>query len=78
MPRKNTNKVNSEGGPVFMGKVDNRGGHISGRSNSNNSKNIVKQAKPQKIDRLILIIVAIIGAIATIVAAIIKVAWPNL
>lgn len=67
MARKTTNKVNSDGGPVFMGKVDNRGGRISGRSDKNYSTRSDDKGK-----YLIQIIVAIIGAIAVIIAAIIK------
>jgi hypothetical protein len=78
MAKKNVNNINSEGGPVFTGKVDNRGGQISGRSDKYYSKNNAKKIKLQIKEYRTRIIVAIIGAVATIIAAIIAAAWPDL
>ena len=78
MARKNGNNINSDGGPVFAGKVDNRGGQISGRSDKYYLKSKTIRAKLQKREYRTRIIVALIGALAIIIAAIIKVAWPNL
>ena len=40
MPKKSSISVNSEGGPVFMGKVDNRKGKISGRIDTFTTKGL--------------------------------------
>lgn len=71
MAKKTVTNIKTDGGPAFMGKVDNRGGQISGRSDKNLSKKIGEKGKSKEEHR-IQIIVAIIGAIAVIIAAIIR------
>ena len=44
MNKKNEHSVNSEGGPIIIGNVDNRGGVVRGRSDKNNAGLSVDEA----------------------------------